>query len=104
MRKTIHRVEYDRLRTLLRDLRIRRGMRQEDLAAQLGVMQNFMSNVERGVRRIDVIELRDICLALGTDLVSFCKALEQQLATSAPARKHPNRSKATKYPKRKPGR
>lgn len=96
MRKTIHRVEYERLRELLRDLRRRRNMRQEDLAAELGVVQNFVSNVERGVRRIDVIELRDICRVLGTDLASFCKLLEQRLAIPAPPRKHSSRSTARK--------
>lgn len=102
MRKTIHRVEYERLRELLRATRREHGVRQEDLAAELGVVQNFVSNVERGVRRIDVIELRDVCLALGTDLVSFCKALERQLASPAPVRKSAARSAAaTKRPTRK---
>jgi transcriptional regulator with XRE-family HTH domain len=74
------------------------------LAAELGVVQNFVSNVERGVRRIDVIELRDMCLALGTDLVSFCKALERQLASPTPVSKHPVRSTATRRPTRSRGR
>jgi len=104
MRKTIHRVEYERLRELLRATRRQRGVRQEDLAAELGVVQNFVSNVERGVRRIDVIELRDVCLALGTDLVSFCKALERQLANPVPVSKRSTRSAATKRPTRKRGR
>jgi transcriptional regulator with XRE-family HTH domain len=104
MRKTIHRVEYERLRELLRATRLQRGVRQDDLAAELGVVQNFVSNVERGVRRIDVIELRDVCLSLGTDLVSFCKALEQQLASPTPVRKRATRSAATKRPTHKRGR
>jgi len=104
MRKTIHRVEYERLRELLRATRRQRGVRQEDLAAELGVVQNFVSNVERGVRRIDVIELRDVCFALGTDLVSFCKALERQLANPAPVSKRSTRSAVTTRPTRKRGR
>lgn len=104
MRKTIHRVEYERLRELLRDLRLRRGARQEDLAAQLGVVQNFVSNVERGVRRLDVIELRDLCIALDTDLVSFCKALERQLAEPTSPRKRTVRSEDKAHPVRKRGR
>lgn len=101
MRKTIHRVEYERVRDLLRELRHRRGVRQEDLAAQLGVVQNFVSNVERGVRRLDVIELRDLCIALDTDLVSFCKALERQLASPTPPRKRTFRAKVKPPPIRK---
>lgn len=93
MPKSIHRVEYDRMRELLRDARVRRGVRQADLAAQLDKAQNFVSNVERGVRRIDVIELRDWCRALGTDLVDFCEALERQVPPQVTARRRPARAK-----------
>ncbi|MGH7144272.1 MAG: helix-turn-helix domain-containing protein [Planctomycetota bacterium] len=89
MPKTIHRDEYERVRALLRDLRIEQGVRQTELAAELGTRQSFVSDVERGSRRIDVIELRDWCRALRTDLVSFCEALERGLPPSAAARKRP---------------
>lgn len=83
MPKTIHRDEYARVRTLLREARVRSGVRQAELAEELGRLQSFVSDVERGTRRIDVIELRDWCLALDTDLVSFCEALERQLVPTA---------------------
>lgn len=97
MPKSIHREEYDRVRALLRDGRLRRGLRQTDLAAKLGKLQSFVSDVERGTRRIDVIELRDWCRALNTDLVGFCEALERQLPP-ATVRKRPATSKGKVRP------
>ena len=38
-----------------------------------------MSDVERGVRRLDTVQLRDLCLVLKTDLVNFTLAYEQAL-------------------------
>lgn len=103
MPKTIHRDEYHRVRTLLRDARVRSGFRQADLAAELGRLQSFVSDVERGTRRIDVIELRDWCRALGTDLVDFCEALERQLPPTA-TRKRPRTPKRKARPASRPKR
>lgn len=38
-----------------------------------------MSDVERGVRRLDIVQLRDLCLVLKTDLSNFSKKYEQTL-------------------------
>ncbi len=43
------------------------GITQVDLSERLGKPQSFVSNVERGVRRIDVIEFCAIVRALGAD-------------------------------------
>lgn len=46
-------------------------MRQIDLAAKIGKHQSYISDIERGQRRIDVLELFAIAHALGinpTDL------------------------------------
>lgn len=93
MLKSIHRDEYDRVRALLRDLRAEQGLRQADLAEELGTRQSFISDVERGTRRLDVIELRDWCRALQTDLITFCETLEHQLPVPATPRKLARRSK-----------
>lgn len=47
------------------------NMRQTDLAAKIGKHQSYISDIERGQRRIDVLELFAIAHALGmnpTDL------------------------------------
>lgn len=55
------------------------GLTQEGLARRLRRTQSWVSKVERGERRIDVIELRDVCQALGRPFPLFVKALEKSL-------------------------
>jgi len=52
---------------MLIEARTRAGVTQVDLAARLGRPQPFISFVERGERRIDVIEFYAIMKALGAD-------------------------------------
>jgi transcriptional regulator with XRE-family HTH domain len=79
MPKSIHRPEYDLLRTLLRETRAQAGVTQEVLSDQLGRSQSFISDIERGVRRIDAIELRDVCRLLDTDFMYFLGELENRI-------------------------
>ena len=80
MAKSIHRVEYEVLVELLQEYRERAGVTQVELSKVLGRSQSFVSDIERGQRRIDLIELRDICRELGGEVVEFVKALETKLA------------------------
>ena len=43
------------------------GVTQAELAARLGKPQSFVSKVERGERRLDVIEFCQVAEALGVD-------------------------------------
>jgi len=61
-----HHEDYQLLVTMLRETREQDGVSQVDLAAQLGTTQTFISKVERGERRLDVIELIELLEALGT--------------------------------------
>jgi transcriptional regulator with XRE-family HTH domain len=45
--------------------RRRLGITQEQLAARLGLHKQFVSRVELGERRLDVVEFADFALALG---------------------------------------
>ena len=56
---------------ILLDLRRRAGLTQGQLAVRLGKPQAFVSNVERGARRIDVIEFCVIARALQTDPIAL---------------------------------
>lgn len=85
MPKSIHRPEYDALRTLIRELRMGRGLTQAAISEQLGRTQSFVSDIERGVRRIDALELRDLCQLLDTDLPHFIAELERRLDHQARA-------------------
>lgn len=79
MTKAIYRPEYEVFLQHLKRLRVESGLTQAECSAALGRPQSFMSDVERGVRRLDVVQLRDICIALGTDLTHFTRAYEQAL-------------------------
>lgn len=79
MGKSIHRPEYEVLRRLLRAVRLQAGVTQAELSGNLGRSQSFVSDVERGVRRLDLVELRDICQSLGLDLVTLVQDFEGQL-------------------------
>jgi transcriptional regulator with XRE-family HTH domain len=65
-----------RFLALLRAKRRDAGLRQADLARRLGQPQSFVSKYECGERRLDVLELRHICEALGLSLVDFVRELE----------------------------
>jgi transcriptional regulator with XRE-family HTH domain len=79
MAKTIHRTEYRALLKLLKDHRVRAGITQADLSTALERSQSFMSDIERGVRRLDLVELRDICAVLKIGLGRFVLEFEQAL-------------------------
>jgi transcriptional regulator with XRE-family HTH domain len=65
--------------SLLRELRLHAGLRQTDMAAALGKPQAFVSYYESGARRLDLLELRQICSILGIPLVDFIRKFEKRL-------------------------
>jgi transcriptional regulator with XRE-family HTH domain len=65
------------LLALLREIRQERGLRQEDVAAALRVPQSVVSKYESGERRLDLLELDDVCRATGITLVDFVKRYER---------------------------
>ena len=69
--RTEHRRDqrYLQLARALRSARTSSGLTQVELARRLGKRQAFVSKVELGERRLDVIELADICRAIGVSLV-----------------------------------
>jgi transcriptional regulator with XRE-family HTH domain len=77
MRKTIYKEDYKLILQLLTDARTAAGLTQEELADRLKVTQSFISKCERGERRLDILDLRDFCEALGTSLPAFVRKLER---------------------------
>jgi transcriptional regulator with XRE-family HTH domain len=80
MTKAIYRREHMIFLQVLKRMRVESGMTQAQCSAALGRPQSFMSDVERGVRRLDMVQLRDLCQVLGSDLISFSKSFEQALS------------------------
>ena len=64
---------------LLKESRINAELRQIDLAGKLGAPQSLISKYEVGERRLDILELREICQVLGISLSEFVDQLELRL-------------------------
>jgi transcriptional regulator with XRE-family HTH domain len=67
------------LPSILTELRNDLGLRQVDLAGKLGRPQSFVSKYESGERRLDVLELNEICKALHVSLSEVIIRVEQEL-------------------------
>ncbi|HEX3258691.1 MAG TPA: helix-turn-helix transcriptional regulator [Pseudonocardia sp.] len=76
MDRTIDSAAHERLCEQLRALRTRAGLTQSALAERLGVRQTVVSEYERGQRRIDVLELRAIAVALGRPAAAVVAQLD----------------------------
>ncbi len=76
MRKSTHTAPYRRLLAALKKARQDAGLNQVQVAARLGRHQSFVSKIESGERRLDVIELAQLCRVYRKDLLQFIKSLE----------------------------
>ncbi len=79
VKKTLNKKEYKILLEQLYRLRLSSGLRQSDLADKIKTPQSFISKIESDERKIDLIELREICIALGSNLKEFINEFEKAL-------------------------
>ena len=79
MQKSIVSKEHKVLLACLKEAREASGLTQIDLASRLGMTQSQISKCERGERRLDLIELRAWCQAIGVKLSSFVRTFEGML-------------------------
>ena len=80
MEKSRQNPQSECLQTLLRSLRQEAQLTQVQLAEKLEQPQSFVSKYEAGERRLDVMELRQVCLALGISLGDFVKRFEKEIS------------------------
>jgi transcriptional regulator with XRE-family HTH domain len=57
------------------EARLAAGLTQADLARELRRPQSFVSKVESGERRLDVVEFLEVARALGCDATAIVTAL-----------------------------
>ena len=76
MTKSVYTQQYRRFRALLIQARKAEGLTQVALAARLERPQSFVSKVERGERRLDVIEFLEVARVLRLDVVTFLSKLD----------------------------
>lgn len=80
MEKSVYRDENMVLLRLIRQCRVDAGLTQGQFAEALNRPQSFASDIERGLRRLDLVQLRDICKVLGIGLVEFVQRFEDELS------------------------
>jgi DNA-binding XRE family transcriptional regulator len=81
VKKNIRLNQQKKLLVLLRGVRVEAGLTQNELASRLVRDQTFVSKYESGERRLDVLELREVCRAIGTDFVTFVRKLDKELGS-----------------------
>lgn len=79
MRKTGYDDAYRELRDVLITARREAGLSQEKLAAKLGRAQTFVSKIELGERRLDLIELMVWAEALDVDAREIVERLQKKV-------------------------
>jgi len=103
VQKSIYTEHYGLLLATLRKARKAARLSQVELAARLDLTQSIVGKCERGERRLDVIELREWCSAIGLSLNELVSELETAIvhfeAVKASARKTVRKS--TQKPARK---
>jgi transcriptional regulator with XRE-family HTH domain len=73
MRDILRSPQQKQLRKLLREMRLRHGLTQEEVAERLGNHQSFVSKYEGGERRLSVIEFVHVARALDAEPVAVLR-------------------------------
>ncbi len=76
MKNSIYRENYQQFLTVLKKTRVERQLNQSQVAENLNKPQSYISKCESGERRVDVVELKEICFAMGLSLTEFIKKLD----------------------------
>ena len=72
-----NRLQQETLCKLFHRVRAEAGLSQEALAKKLGKPKSFVSKYESGARRLDLLELRDVCIAMGVSVVAFVRRFDK---------------------------
>ena len=79
MKKRAYIVQRKLMTELLRGIRLEAGLTQVELAKRVGKDQAYISRYESGQRRLDLLEVREVCQAIGITLEDFVRKLEKGL-------------------------
>jgi len=79
MPKTIFEGDHQHLVEVLVQARKAAGLTQTDIAQRIGRDQTFISLIERGQRRVDVIEFISLAKAIGNDPVKLLKSVVERI-------------------------
>jgi len=74
MNKSRYTLRYQQMLTALRAARKQAGLTQTQVGKKFRAHASFVSKIESGERRIDVIELDEFCRIYGVSLTEFLKS------------------------------
>jgi transcriptional regulator with XRE-family HTH domain len=91
--QSVFTLKHERLRQLLVEARKRADLTQQELAQRLSRPQSFVSKIERGERRLDVIEFFEVVGAIGIDGYTLLRAVNEKHASQEGSIARENRSR-----------
>ena len=77
MKKSIYEPAYRALVATLREARLEKGLRQEDVARQLGVNRTWIAKIEICEIRLDVIQLVSLARIYGLSAHELVRQVEK---------------------------
>lgn len=79
MDKSIYDQDYKTFISLIKEYREQKSITQDDVAEYLNTQQTMISKMERGERRIDVLEFWKICKFLEIPVDEFFSKFEERI-------------------------
>lgn len=77
--KSTHSKLYHRIIARLRAKREGKGLSQYQLSQILKVQQSYVSKIETCERRLDILELMNICEALDLSFIDFVREIDEDI-------------------------
>jgi transcriptional regulator with XRE-family HTH domain len=71
MSKSIYSKDYRNVIEKLKKARLGAGLKQSDVAQKLKKPQSYISKIERGERRVDITELKELAKIYKKDITHF---------------------------------
>ncbi len=65
MTSSVYEKQYQIAIKRLKEARLKAGLKQNEVAAKLGKPQSYVSKIERGERRVDIVELKSFAKIYG---------------------------------------
>ena len=83
MTKTLNSSQHKIFQELFVEERRHAGITHKTLAERLGVDRSAVTRIETGERRVDIVELQQICEVLGIPLAEFVRKYEERTRDEA---------------------
>ena len=72
-----HSDEHEKFQAVLRGVRAERDLTQAEVARKMSIPQGRVSRFESGQRRMDLVELRRWCLAVGVSMEEIVRRFDE---------------------------